>query len=511
MQTPFTVNGKPFFILGGQVHNSSGYGAHTMETAWKALETLHANTAEAPVYWEQVEPEEGKFTFAHLDEIIAGARQRNLRLVLLWFATWKNGSMQYAPRWVKSNPQCFRPVLNPAGRPVWVLSSHCQATFEADRAAFCALLAHLKQVDSAERTVIGVQIENEPGILNSIRDYSPEAQAEFESPVPAELLNALQKTTAGDWETVFGADAAEFFTAWSVARYIDGIAEAGKQVYDLPVYVNVWLRENGWWLPGGNYPSGGPTTNVLDLWKCATPHIDLIAPDIYLENPDLYNFICQSYKRPDNPLFVPESGRTLANALNMFEAIGRYAAVGYAMFGIESLFTAEGEIKPESVQTVESFRCAAAALPLIERFHGTDKIIPVLQREFLSEQRMDLGNYVGAARFFSGARPAFTDYRHRPVDTLQRGRGLIFMPNAKEFYLVGGGFSLMLKEKVSDRQEFSQANDQFDGPLTHYLTVEEGHFDPSGAWVVDRYRNGDEITGGLWITPDVGVLHAILA
>ena len=44
MQTPFTINDKPAFLLGGQVHNSSGYGPETMEMAWKALETIHANT-----------------------------------------------------------------------------------------------------------------------------------------------------------------------------------------------------------------------------------------------------------------------------------------------------------------------------------------------------------------------------------------------------------------------------------------------------------------------------------
>ena len=530
MQTPFIVNGKPFFVLGGQVHNSSGYGGESMQTAWRALEELRANTAEVPVYWEQVEPQEGQFTFAHLDEILQGARQRGLRLVLLWFATWKNGSMQYAPGWVKSDPQRFHPVMTPGGKPLWVLSSHCQATFQADRKAFSALLAHLQERDADQRTVIAVQIENEPGILAAVRDYGQQAEQEYQSPVPDALLARLKKEGSSgggpvfadwlaqghpdgkDWAATFGPNAPEYFTAWSVARYIDGLAEAGKAVYDLPLYVNVWLRENGWWLPGVNYPSGGPASTVLDLWKWAAPHIDLIAPDIYIENPDLYAAICQAYRRPDNPLFVPESGHSVSNAVNLFEAIARFGALGYAMFGIESIFDAGGAVREASRQAVDSFRCVAAALPLIEQHLGTDKLQAVVQREFLHEQRFDFGRWLGLARFPAPGERVHTDFHHHAdPNAPRRGRGLIFTPSEREFYLVGGDYRLLLREKTGERAVFSQANDAFDAPLTHYLSVEEGHFDPSGAWVVDRRRNGDEITSGLWVTPEVGVVHAVLA
>ncbi|MBE0696005.1 MAG: beta-galactosidase, partial [Anaerolineaceae bacterium] len=185
MKTPFTLNNEPFFILGGQVHNSSGYGPQSMQTAWKALAALGANTAEVPVYWEQVEPLEGVITFEHLDGIIRGARERGLRLVLLWFATWKNGSMQYAPEWVKADPQRFPRVKTPGGTETWVLSSHFETTRKADETAYCKLLEHLRDFDRAENTVIGIQIENEPGILGSVRDYGAEAEASFQEAIPA--------------------------------------------------------------------------------------------------------------------------------------------------------------------------------------------------------------------------------------------------------------------------------------------------------------------------------------
>ena len=32
-------------------------------------------------------------------------------------------------------------------------------------------------------------------------------------------------------------------SAWSVGTYIDGVAAAGKAVYDIPMYQNAWLME----------------------------------------------------------------------------------------------------------------------------------------------------------------------------------------------------------------------------------------------------------------------------
>jgi Domain of unknown function (DUF5597)/Beta-galactosidase len=519
MDTPFIVNGQPFFILGGQVHNSSGYGLPAMQAAWPALTALKANTAEVPVYWEQVEPQEGIFTFAHLDDIIQAARQRDLHLVLLWFATWKNGNMQYAPGWVKADPARFPRVVTPAGSTLWVLSSHSAANLDADRRAFCQLISHLKDFDASTGTVIAIQIENEPGILGSVRDHSPQADAEFAGPVPLELINTLFETDDSPvktawlltgpkekdvaWAAAFGEKAGEYFSAWSIAHYIDAIAAAGKKIYDLPMYVNVWLAENGWRRPGSDYPSGGAASQVVDLWKWAASHIDLIAPDIYITDSRVYRRVRRAYTRPDNPLFVPESGGTPSNSLLMFEAIAQSHAIGYAIFGVESLLAADGSVKPGAKLAVESFRCLASALPLITRFHKTGSIYAVGQHEFMTEQLFDFGAYWGMARFQTG------DY-FNPPDKEERGRGLIFLAGENEFYLVGAGYSLMLKEKTGEVEEFSKPHDRFDGHMTHYLSVEEGHFAADGSWVVDHRRNGDEVGNGLWVTLNTGVVHAVL-
>lgn len=505
----FTVDGKPFFVIGGQTHNSSAYNRESLSQALAALKTYNGNTLEAPIYWGQVEPREGTYHFETLDGLVQTARENNLKLVLLWFGTWKNGCMEYTPSWVKSDPQRFRRVVTPTGEDTWVLSSHCKANLQADRKAFCRLMERLKQIDGSQKTVIAVQVENEPGILGSARDFSSEAEAEFRAEVPAAARAALAPgRPAGNWETLFGEDAAEIFTAWSIASYIDQIAEAGKQIYDLPLYVNVWLRENGWRLPGLSFPSGGAVSNRLDLWKAAARHINLIAPDIYVENREQYRSICTAYARKDNPLFVPESGHGVANAMNLFEAAADFGVTGYAIFGIETLLTHDGSPRPEALQVIESMRCLGAAAPLLVRYHGTGKIHAVTQQEFLPEQILEFGAYHGRVDF--DLNRTWTDYSLRGASESQRGRGLIIEAGPREFYLTGGGFRLTLKARSGDKKIAGKTIDFLETRLSRYLSVEEGHFTPAGEWVTDKTRNGDEIDSGVWVHPSVGVVRVLL-
>src|ERR1022692_4233863 len=94
------VDDAPYLVLGAQSHNSSAWPA-TLPKVWPAMEYLHVNTLEIPVYWEQCEPKPGEFDYTVIDALLAGARQHKLRLVLLWFGTWKNGSQHYMPEWMK--------------------------------------------------------------------------------------------------------------------------------------------------------------------------------------------------------------------------------------------------------------------------------------------------------------------------------------------------------------------------------------------------------------------------
>src|SRR5215218_9231486 len=145
------VDGEPFLILGAQANNSSNYPA-MLPKVWPAIERLHANTLEIPVAWEQVEAREGRFDFSWVDIVVAQARQHDVRLVLLWFGTWKNTGPAYTPEWVKLDNRRFPRMVNAEGQPHYALSPHARSTLDADRRAFVAFMRHLGEIDQ-RRTV----------------------------------------------------------------------------------------------------------------------------------------------------------------------------------------------------------------------------------------------------------------------------------------------------------------------------------------------------------------------
>ena len=101
--TRLIVDGHPWILLAGELHNSSSSSVAYLEPIWPRLAALNLNTVIASLSWELVEPEEGKFDFSLADGIIEAARQHYLKLVFIWFATWKNGDGAYVPAWVKTN------------------------------------------------------------------------------------------------------------------------------------------------------------------------------------------------------------------------------------------------------------------------------------------------------------------------------------------------------------------------------------------------------------------------
>src|SRR5580658_6820487 len=134
-----SVDGHPFLIRGGELGNSSASSIAYMRPIWPKLVRMHLNTVIAPVYWELLEPKENKFDFTLIDALISSARQYRLRLVLLWFGTWKNSMSCYAPAWMKTDDQRFPRSTSSAGRPEEIITPFSRNALAADKKAFSAL------------------------------------------------------------------------------------------------------------------------------------------------------------------------------------------------------------------------------------------------------------------------------------------------------------------------------------------------------------------------------------
>lgn len=489
------VDGKPFFMLGGQVHNSSAWPG-MMPKVWEAAAQLHLNTLEAPIYWEQVEPEPGKFDFSVMDMLIAQARQHRVRLVLLWFGTWKNGSNHYIPGWMKREAAKYPNITGNKGQPIDSPSPHSEATLRADIKAFSAVMRHLKTID-AQHTVIMVQVENESGSWGTVRDYSPEAQKLFEGQVPAQLLKpgilkALNRPAdaRGTWSEVFGDRADEYFQAWSVASFVGKVAAAGKAEYALPLYVNAALRDPLTDPPATNYESGGPTDNVIPIWKAAAPAIDLLAPDIYLTGSERILKVIDLYDRPDNALLVPEAGLDAEKAKYLYEILA-HGGIGFSPFGIDDNHSHKtaSETAARLAPFSGDYAMVAPMSAELAQWAFEGKIKAVAEHEDHLEQTIDLGAWQAVVHFGTGERDVLQ------VNPKTDGRVMVVRLSENEFIVAGARCHVLFKPSGKNA-----------GKAWQYLKVEEGSC-ANGRFKPLRILNGDETD---WGGPHLGTAPTVL-
>ena len=502
------VDGAPYLILGGQAHNSSAWPA-AMPNVWSAVSSIDANTLEVPVYWQQMQPTPNTFDFSIVDSMIKSAREHHVRLVLLWFGTWKNGSSHYLPDWIKAQPEMCPRIIGKTGKRVDSPSPFAPALRAADTTAFRALMHHLKVTD-LEHTVILVQVENEPGAWDTIRDYSPTAEKVFHENVPDELISALAKevdpalkprAAKGDWPTVFGANADEYFHAYWVAHYIGEVAAAGKAEYPLPLYVNAALRDPLSHPAAGTYESGGATDNVLAIWKAAAPAIDLLAPDIYFDDTPRYQKVLELYARSDNALFVPETGRHATNSRYTFAALAQ-GAIGFSPFGIDETTTlpALGEESAANRAALEPFavnyRVLKPMAGVIADLAYRGQLHAFVEEKGAAEsQIVVLGAWEARATF--GPSPRGLG-EHRAGNAEPMGRILVGTLATNQFLVTGYLAHLDFKPVESSN-----------GLQREFVKVEEGVYD-NGVFKALRIRNGDETDWGLGFDAVPAVLRVTL-
>ncbi len=401
--TQLIVDGKPFLMLAGELLNNSATSLEYIKPIWPRLVQANFNTALVGVSWNQIEPQEGKFDFKVLDGVIQGARSHKLRLVLLWFGSWKNSLSSYAPDWVKRDFERFPRAQFEGGISIEELSTLSEANRDADARAFAALMRHVKEVDGRQHTVIMIQVENEVGMHTVSRDHSPAANQALAGPVPKELMDYLQQhkdtlipefragvggangfKTSGTWEEVFGAGAGTegIFMAWNYARYIGRVAEAGKAEYPLPMFVNAAMYAVG---RGPQFtPSRGrPWDLVMDIWRAGGPQIDILSPDVYSMGD--FEAFCAKYTQSGNPLLIPETSSGPGCAARAIYAFGRYDAIGFSPFGVDRL--------GKDSELAGVYGLLSKLAPLILEHQGNGTMSAVMMRTNDPPQKVKVGNY----------------------------------------------------------------------------------------------------------------------
>ncbi len=503
--TQLYVDNKPFLVLGGELGNSTASDLDVLESALARCQRMNLNTVMLPVYWDLIEPREGKFDFSLVSGAIDRARNHHLHLVYLWFGTWKNSMSCYAPGWVKRDTARFQRAKQDSGEAMEIISPESTAANEADASAFAALMRWTKEYDAKEHTVIMVQVENEIGMIPDARDHSETSESAYQGAVPSPLLSLAARgelgpeigalwekngrKTPGAWSNVFGSSAQgeEVFSAWQFASYVEKVAASGKKEYPLPMYANAALIRPGF-LPG-QYPSGGPLPHLLEVWRAGAPSLDMICPDIYFPN---FADWCSRYLRNGNPLFIPEMAASARASANALFAAAQFGAIGFGPFSIENVSTErEREIG-------DCYKMLAGLSGIILNSQQNKKVIglsPQVAFDWTIDeqpQRGELGGILFEAKF---DQPVIGgDARTTALPTLGSGRWaappgtplgavMILQLAEDEFAVAGMGATITFapadgKGKVGIDQ------------------VQEGRYEKDGTWVGGRWLNGDETHQG---------------
>lgn len=510
--TCLMVDGKPFVMYCGELHNSTASSMSYMHEnrIWEKLEDMHLNSVIATASWELVEPQEGKFDFTLVDGVIAEAKKHGMKVAFIWFGAFKNPMMTYAPSWVKSNPKKYPHAIDEQGQEMEHISVYGSEILKADTKAYKAFLQHLKDTDQ-DHTVVLIQLQNEPGLRGTKRDYSTDANKAWKAQVPKAITDYLKANkgslqpdmeqiwakygdkTTGNWEDIFGKSEVNnqaenpipnftehIFTAYGYANYLEQMAKAGKEVYPLPVFINASVF--GMNTRGRSLGNGCSIPEFFDIYKAAAPSIDILTPNSYMQQLD---WIGKNFSWKGNPILIPES--TIIGARGLY-IIGEYDAIAFSPFGIDY---EDNELTPtlEKQHRLlgESYNQMQQMGKLITDNLGSDKMRGIYLYTGHETDTVEMGDYVltfsprkgfdiGALMAPAGGGFAAEGEQKQ----IEQGGAVIVQTSADEFYVVGYGFNADIKLKDGVKSRFCG-----------YDSIWEGRFE-NGEFIPGRLLNGDE-------------------
>ena len=496
----------PCPILGGELSNSAATSVADIEEVLPRMRALGLNTVLVPVYWELMEPEEGRFDFTLINSTIDVARREQLHVVFLWFGAWKNSMSCYAPEWFKKDTKRFPRAMTAQGKPMEIASCFSDNVLDADLKAFSALMRHIKERDPQREVVIMMQIENEIGMLESARDHSPLAE------------KAYQKER---WAERYGTDdyADEKFMALSYARYVEHLADAARQIHDMPLYVNAAMNSRG--RRPGEYPSAGPLAHLIDFWREGAPSIDLLAPDIYDTG---FKSWAAQYAMPLRPqdggkitnrLFIPESRCCENSGVRALFAFGEHQAIGFSPFAIDQA----------SEKETESVTKAYRLLQQLYEYRPTLFTLKYKTWGLLFDQE-DQERVIDDEDVVMTCRHYYTlpwDSRATDGSTWLEGGAMLIRLGKFDYLLAGSGVVVDFKTHTEKQQEeqkqlgedgfaeagndtglSSKASKHFQGKRLGLLSVDEVEADGEGNLKYLRRHNGDQSHQGRHARISVG-------
>ncbi len=307
-----------------------------------------------------------------------------------------------------------------------------------------------------------------------------------------EILKTLNAAaTSGTWKQVFGERADEYFHAWPVAKFIGEVAAAGKAAYPLPMYVDAALRYPLTNPPATQYESGGPTDNVIPIWKAAAPAIDIETPDIYLSGNEKVLKVLDLYARNDNALFVPEAGLNTVNVKYFYAALA-HGGIGFSPFGIDDKSDTSRDEKITERLTVfaNEYAIASTMMRELAQWSFDGKIKSVVEVDDHTAQTTDLGAWQATVSFGGNGRANAAPIYDEPT-----GKS-IFVQSGENTFIV-----IATKCHITFQPTGNNA-----GKAWQYLKVEEGYY-KNRRFVPLRILNGDETD---WGGPGFGTTPTVL-
>lgn len=265
--------------------------------------------------------------------------------------------------------------------------------------------------------------------------------------------------------------------AWHYARFANELAEAGKAVYPLPMFVNAALNRPGR-KPGSGYPSAGPLPHLMDIWKAGAPAIDFLSPDFYNPRFKHWNDL---YTRQGNPLFIPEHRFDDTVAAKAVFAFGHYEAIGFAPFSVET------GSEENNTALSRMYGLIAQLTPVIVQNQGRNRIEGVLFGKQNRETVLRMGKYRFICRhdYTLGWSP------HAADETWPTTGAIIVQTGEHEFHVAGTGVVITF-EMVDDNNT-----------RAGILRADEGVF-KKGEWLAGRRLNGDQTHQGRHVRIEMG-------